>query len=250
MLLQACLNGARTRAEHPAVPLTPDELAREAAAAVAAGARSLHVHVRDAAGAESLAPADVAAAVRALRAAVARIELSLSTGLWITGEDVAARAAAVRGWTERPELVSLNVGEEGWVELGALLGERAIGIEAGLSAPAHAAELAASGLAATWSGRGSTRGHRPVRRLLVEVEDQEPDAAVAAAAAIDAAIDAARLPAPRLHHGFGPATWAVLRAAVARGREIRVGLEDVLALPDGRPAPGNAALVTAAAELA
>ena len=41
MLLKAALNGARTRADHPAIPLTPDEQAREAIAAVAAGAGAL-----------------------------------------------------------------------------------------------------------------------------------------------------------------------------------------------------------------
>ena len=54
------------------------------------------------------------------------------------------------------------------------------------------------------------------------------------------------IPPPRLHHGVGPATWAVLDAAVPLGREIRIGLEDVLTLPDGRRAPDNAALVVEA----
>jgi uroporphyrinogen-III synthase len=35
--IKACLNGGRLRNEHPAVPVTPGELAAEAAAAVAAG---------------------------------------------------------------------------------------------------------------------------------------------------------------------------------------------------------------------
>jgi uncharacterized protein (DUF849 family) len=38
----------------------------------------------------------------------------------------------------------------------------------------------------------------------------------------------------------------VLDAAVPRGRDIRIGLEDVLTLPDGRAAPDNAALVAEA----
>ena len=37
-MIQACLNGRRTRAEHPAIPQTPEELAREGKAAVAAAA--------------------------------------------------------------------------------------------------------------------------------------------------------------------------------------------------------------------
>lgn len=51
---------------------------------------------------------------------------------------------------------------------------------------------------------------------------------------------------PVLLHAEGPATWAVLAEAVSRGLHTRIGLEDTLLLPDGTPAPGNAALVTAA----
>ena len=38
-LIKACLNGKRSQAEFPAVPVTPGELARDAAAVVAAGLR-------------------------------------------------------------------------------------------------------------------------------------------------------------------------------------------------------------------
>jgi uncharacterized protein (DUF849 family) len=251
-MIQACLNGARVAGEHPALPLSPAELARDSAACVAAGARSLHLHPRAQDGAETLAPGPVAEAIRAIRTVVPRTEISLSTGLWIVGDDVAARRAAVAGWTERPDLVSLNFSEPGWEELAALLTERGIAIEAGLGSVADAEALAASGLVATWgrgrSSAGSGRRHPPVRRVLVEVEAEgdDPAATVALAAAIDATLDRAAVAAPRLHHGFGPATWAVLDAAVARGHEIRIGLEDVLTLPDGTPAAGNAALVAAA----
>ena len=82
-----------------------------------------------------------------------------------------------------------------------------------------------------------------VRRVLVEPRSENGDEAVAMARDIDAALDRVFVRAPRLHHGVGPATWAVLDAAVPIGREIRIGLEDVLTLPDGRRAPDNAALV-------
>jgi uncharacterized protein (DUF849 family) len=42
----------------------------------------------------------------------------------------------------------------------------------------------------------------------------------------------------------------VLERAVALGHDIRVGLEDTLVLPGGRPARDNAALVAAALGLA
>ena len=240
MVLQACLNGDR----ESGVPRTPDDLAAEARACVAAGASSVHAHPRDEDGHETLDAGHTAAVVRALRAALGRTEISLSTGLWITGGDVDARAAAIASWTERPDLVSLNWSEEGWPELAQLLADRGIGIEAGIWTARDAEALAESGLVAMW-GKGSrgTRHHPPVHRILVEPRSEQPEEAVACALEIDAALDAASIPTARLHHGVGPATWAVLDAAVPRGREIRIGLEDVLTLPDMRPAPDNAALV-------
>ena len=41
----------------------------------------------------------------------------------------------------------------------------------------------------------------------------------------------------------------MLRAAIAAGHAVRVGLEDVLTLPGGSPAQDNAALVAAALAL-
>lgn len=247
MLIQACLNGDRGE---PQVPKSPAELAAATATCVAAGARSIHCHPRDGDGAETLAPADVAAAVHAIRAAAPRVELSLSTGLWITGGDADARSRAIAGWTERPDLVSVNVSEEGWTELAGLLAQRGIGVEAGVWTAADVEALAGSGLVEVW-GRGSFgrgRRHPPVRRILVEPPSESGPDAVALAADIDAALDAAAIPAPRLHHGFGVATWAVLDAAVPLGRDIRVGFEDTFVFPDGSAASDNAALVAAAAE--
>jgi uncharacterized protein (DUF849 family) len=227
LITQAALNGARAPDEHPALPLTPEQLATDARAVVAEGARSLHFHVRDASGAESLAAADVAAALTAVRAAAPGIEVSLSTGLWIAGH---RRLSLIAGWTELPDLVSLNLAEPGWEELAALLDERGIGIEAGLATTADADALTASSL-------------HPAR-VLVEIDDETIDGpmAVAAAAAIEARLEG--YDAPRLHHGMGPATWAVIEAAGPH--DTRIGLEDVLTLPGGERAPGNAELVAAA----
>ena len=224
--LQVCLNGDR----EAGVPRTPEELAAEGRACIAAGAESIHVHPRDPDGHETLAAEHCAAAVRALRPL--GVELSLTTGLWITSGDVDGRMRAVRAWTELPDLVSLNVSEDGWHELALVLGEHGIGIEAGVWNPGDAEQLAASGV--------------KVHRILVEPRTENPHEAVTLAREIDAALDAARIGTRRLHHGVGPATWMVLDAAVPRGHDIRIGLEDVLTLPDMRPAPDNAALVVEA----
>jgi uncharacterized protein (DUF849 family) len=243
VVLQACLNGDR---EGPDIPRSPGELADAARACVAAGATSIHCHPRDGDGHESLAPADVAAALGALRPL--GVELSFSSGVWITAGDHDARIRAIEGWTDRPDRVSVNIAEEGWQELVELCAARAIGVEAGVWTPHDAELLAASGFVATW-GRGSrgTRHHPPVRRILVEPRSENTLDAVHMAAEIDHALDRGAIPAPRLHHGVGAATWAVLDAAIALGRDIRIGFEDVLTLPDGRRAADNAALVVEAA---
>lgn len=62
-------NGARRgKAAHPALPLSPEALAREARACEAAGAAILHLHVRDDQGAHSLDPGRYQAAIEAVRA--------------------------------------------------------------------------------------------------------------------------------------------------------------------------------------
>ena len=226
MVLQACLNGDRASG----VPRSPEELGAEARACVAAGAGSLHAHPRDPDGHESLDSEHIAAAVRELR--TAGVEVSLSTGLWITAGDVDARLRAVTEWTECPDLVSLNLSEEGWRELADVLAGHGIGIEAGVWNAAGAEDLLASGLR--------------VRRVLVEPRSESSAEAVALADEIDAVLDEGGSTVPRLHHGVGPATWAVLDAAVPRGYDIRIGLEDVTTLPDGRRAVDNAALVVEA----
>lgn len=234
ILLKACLNGNRTRAEHDRVPLTADELAADARAVAAAGAGAVHVHPRDDAGRETLAGPESDAAVAAIRRACPGLPFGLTTGAWIE-PDVERRLAAVAGWTELPDFASVNVYEEGCDDVARLLLDRGIGVEAGLATVEDAQRLAAS----VWSER--------CLRVLVEVEDGDPAAAVRRAAAIAEELGRRGVAAPQLHHGIEAATWPVIEAAVAAGRDVRVGLEDTLVLPDGRLAGDNAALVRAAA---
>jgi uncharacterized protein (DUF849 family) len=230
--LQACLNGGRLRSEHPAVPVSAAELALDASACVAAGADSFHVHVRGADARETLDPATVDETVIVIRAACA-LPVGVSTAAWIE-PDPAKRVALVAQWTA-PDYASVNLYEEGFADVMRALLDRGIGIEAGLESVDDVERLVASGLAPD------------LLRVLVEVVDEQPDVAARHALAIDAALDRAGISTPRLHHGEGPATWAVLQQGYATGRDGRVGLEDVLTLPDGSVAPGNAALVRAAA---
>ena len=233
MLIQAAMNGSRTRAENPAVPISPAELAASAEAAVAAGARELHFHVRAADGRESVAAADVAAAVAAVRAAVPGIRFGVSTGWWILGDTV-TRHAAISEWKVLPDYVSVNFKEEGAVELANLLLSLGIDIEAGFSGLAGTQEFLTSGLAPR------------CLRLLLEPFEPDADSALQNVAAIEAVLGHGGVKLPRLLHGFNQTAWSVIDYAVARGYDTRVGFEDVLTLRDGSPAPSNAALVSEA----
>jgi 3-keto-5-aminohexanoate cleavage enzyme len=62
--------GRRSKADHPALPISADELAAEAPAWRDAGASVLHLHVRDSDGAHSLNPADYGEAIDKVRSAV------------------------------------------------------------------------------------------------------------------------------------------------------------------------------------
>jgi uncharacterized protein (DUF849 family) len=86
-------------------------------------------------------------------------------------------------------------------------------------------------------------------RVLVEIEEQVLDAAMAAADAILAVLARASLRKPVLLHGFDATVWPFVERAARQGFSTRVGLEDGFALPDGTAAPSNAALVAAAAAI-
>jgi uncharacterized protein (DUF849 family) len=232
-MLQACLNGRRTREDHPAVPLSPDELAADARRVVAAGAAELHVHPRARGGRDTVEPETAGATVRAIRAACPGVPLGLTTGLWTTGGDAERRHASVEAWEELPDYVSVNLAEPGSVELCALLGRRGVGVEAGVWNIADARLLLERGLA-------------PLR-VLVETSDGGAEDPVAAAAEIDEMLVRGGVTAPQLHHGAGADAWTVLAAALARGRDVRIGLEDTTLMPDGRTARDNAELVAEAA---
>ena len=225
MLLQAALNGDRTRRDHPAVPLSADELARDAAACVAAGAGAMHLHPRDAEGCERLDPEIVDGVVERVRAACG-VPVGVSTGAWIE-PDLERRLALIRAW-RAPDYASVNVSEAGAADVMRALLDAGVGIEAGVWSVEDAERLASFGV-----------GDR-LTRILVEPVDVGARDAVAVVDAIHAALDRLGLSAPRLQHGDGEATWVLIADAFRRGVDTRVGLEDTL---DGAD---NAALVRAA----
>jgi uncharacterized protein (DUF849 family) len=225
-MLKACLNGDRTRADHPAVPITPDELGRAAAGAVAAGADALHIHPRGTDGLETLVYADTHAALVAVRRDCPGVPVGVSTREGIV-PDLDERLRLIASWEPGPDFASVNFHEEGAETVADLLVERGIGVEAGLFTPDAARKYVA------WAV--------PVTRVLVEaIPGISPgkDGVAAAQAVLD------QLPTGQvLVHGENEWAWPVLRWAQGRGYDLRVGLEDILTGPDGQVVASNADLL-------
>ena len=236
MIVQACLNGARPANFHPALPLTPEAMARDAADCVAAGAAEVHLHSRGSDGTESLAPAAVDATVLALRRSCPGTLIGLSTGAWIEGNAYRTLTCIGR-WGELPDYASVNLAEPDAPAVMERLSQRRIGVEAGLASIADAERLA--GLASAF---------RPFR-ILIEIDEQDPRAALTAADGIESVLRRAGLHRPMLLHGFDNTVWPLVARAAERRFSTRVELEDGNRLPDGAVASGNPALVSAAIAL-
>jgi uncharacterized protein (DUF849 family) len=237
MLIKACLNGSREMGAHAALPLSPTELARAARSAVEAGAGALHIHPRRADGTQSFAAEDCGAAFAAVRASCPGTPMGGTTAAWIE-PDVQRRQTLIQAWQILPDFVSVNFNEAGTPELCTLLLAKGIGVEAGLTTIDDAHLLLTLGIA------------NRCTRLLIEPEEQEIAAALTTVTAIERVLDDAGVQTPRLLHGFEASTWPLLDAALQRGYDTRIGLEDTLLLPDGRQARDNAQLVSVAYERA
>lgn len=234
-------NGARkTKADHPALPMTADEIAREAAACREAGAAMIHLHVRDKAGKHLLD----AEAYRAATAAIRR-EAGADLVVQVTTESVGIyrpgyQMAMVRD--VRPEACSLAIRE---------------------LVPNAAAEREASTFFAWLAEHGVQAQY-----ILYTPEEVRRFADLAARGVVPAAapfvlyvlgryapgqvsgpLDLAPFlaAAPRHWHwsvcAFGAKEGAVALTAAVLGGHSRVGFENNLLLGDGRVAASNAALV-------
>lgn len=232
-MIKAALNGGRARAEHPRIPITPQELAESAKESVAAGAAAIHFHVRGPDGRESLDPGDVASALAAVRSAIPGTPVGVSTGAWIL-QNAKLRHETISRWTVMPDFASVNFKEEGALPLAELLLSRGVGVEVGLSD--------VSGTQVFVSNRLAPR----YLRMLLEPFETSTEAALKTLEQIEAMLDAAGVRLPRVFHGLNQTAWDLIDVAAARGYDTRVGFEDILTLPNGSSAPGNGALVSEA----
>jgi 3-keto-5-aminohexanoate cleavage enzyme len=247
IVLTAALTGPiATKADHPDLPTTPQEIAAAAAGAGQAGAAVVHVHVRDEQGRPT---AELATAKRTVGligdACDALVQLSTGVGLQVPYEQ---RARLVE---LRPRMASLNVCSMSFADgefrnppdhvrrLAYRMGELGVKPELEIYDAGHvdvALALAREGLLAEPLQFSIVMGVRggigATPRNLVHLAGMLPADAIWQIVAIG-----------RMH-------LPLLTLAVALGANARTGLEDTLMLERGVRAPDNATLVRRAAEVA
>lgn len=242
-MLQVTPNGPWAKDKHPAMPVSLDELLDTLRECFRLGADGVHLHVRDAQGAETLDPAVVNETCRRVRDVARDVgvtpEVGLTTGDWIV-PDLARRLAMVREW-EGVDCATVNLSEQGFEQVMEAMLETGIGIDVGLWAPQEMDLLVASGFLAA------------AQRVSIELAPGEPYFLTGnprdLAQQVNDALDEAGSTCPRLTHGMDDWTWPLVADAFERGHDTRVGFEDSVLLPDGTRAESNARLVRAAVEL-
>ncbi|MEE8270665.1 MAG: 3-keto-5-aminohexanoate cleavage protein [Alphaproteobacteria bacterium] len=241
-------NGARrTKADHPALPITPAELAQAAAACLDAGAAAIHLHVRDRDQRHTLDPDAYKAALAAVRAAVGDRMICQITTEAVGAYAPAQQMATVR--EVRPESVSLAIRE---------------------LVPDAAHERAAARFFA-WLRRerihpqfvlydaGEVVRFNDLRdrgvvpdgpAFLLFVLGRYPVGEVSHPRDVAPFVAAADPGDPWAVCAFGRAEGACALTAAAMGGHSRVGFENNFILSTGATAPDNAALVAEAVDAA
>lgn len=254
LVLAVAPNGARrSREHHPAIPISPVELAECAIACRDAGASMLHLHVRNASGEHSLAVEDYRPAVEAVRRAVGD-----SLVLQLTSEAAgryspAEQIAMVRRL--RPEAVSLALKE--------IVPDRHAESEAArLFAWAHREQVVAQYI--LYNAEDVTRYVAFRRRGLIPAGRHWVLFVLGRYSAEQQSTPRDLLPFLKSWQNatdvtedvrwsicaFGPREIECALAAAALGGHVRIGFENNMSLPDGRTARDNAELLTCFAGLA
>lgn len=223
----------RQRRDHPALPMTAAEIARAARRAYDAGAGALHLHVRDGSGMHSLDPGRYREGCAALREAVPKMDVQITTesaGRYGVAEQAACLAALAPNWAS----VALREMASDLAAASRLYGEaaeRGTRIQHILHEPGDVDRLFA------WQ-RAGTLARGRLEALFVLGSHGGRAGTPADLAAFLARPGAASL--RWMACAFGRGEHACLAAALRQGGRARVGFENNLLRPDGRLLEDNA----------
>lgn len=236
-----------SKARHPNLPASPDEVAATARACQDAGASMIHIHVRDTNGLPTMDLGRVREVMAAVRGASTMI-IQLSTGGAVTDNEE-SRLAVLSCLPDSASLTcgSVNFGDDifanRWpfmVTLYREMRDRRIVPEFEIFDLGHI-----EGMRRLLDREGSPFGGHVHADLVMGV----PGGMAADAPTLAAA--AGRLPEGTTFSatGIGRGSIPVMLTALACGGHLRVGMEDTLSLAPGVPVSDNAQLVRRAAEL-
>lgn len=248
LIITAALVGAElTRQNTPFLPLTPDEIAREACAAHEAGAAMVHLHARARDGSPTQDADAYRDIIEAVRALVPEIIIQVSTGgaVGMTAEERLQPLAL------QPEMASLttgtvNFGEEVFYNDMPMVREFAKAMQARGIRPEL--EIFDSGMIAS------------AMRLLKEGLISEPlhfnlvlgvpGGAAGTLKNLMYMVECLPADSTWTASGIGAAQLPLTTTAILLGGNVRVGLEDNIYYSRGVLSEGNAPLVARAARLA
>jgi len=266
VIISCALTGSGdTVDKNPAVPVTPEQIARSALDARAAGAAIVHIHVRDpSTGKASRDPALYREVVARIREAGSDVVVNLTTGAgarFVPGDNDPRTPAAGTTLTTpqervahveelRPEICSLDMGSMNF------------GQHVFVNTPKHLQVMARAAKNAGVKPELEVfeAGHIRLSRHMIEQGDIAAPALFQICLGVPwgAPADPAsmtymrdQLPQGSQWAAFGISSlqFPMVAQAVLLGGHVRVGLEDNLYLERGVLAPSNAALVEKAAKI-
>jgi uncharacterized protein (DUF849 family) len=249
--------------QHPAIPYTPEEYAKEAKDAVDAGASMIHIHARKPDGTPSFEIEDYRNITEAIRAACGDVVINFSTGA--VGISVEKRLEYLEAI--RPDVAALNMGSMNYAKYSKRRREFIFGFvfensfetiiqflkgmnEYGIRPEHECFEL----------------GHLASLEPLIDMGILETPLQISLvtgvlggtpARAANLAHMATQVPQPDGHGADGVNNWGLVGVsreqwdlvpvAIEHGGNVRVGLEDNFYLPNGEMASGNGELCAEAA---
>jgi 3-keto-5-aminohexanoate cleavage enzyme len=243
LIITAAITGAETTKKmNPALPVTPEEQARDVKACVDAGASIIHLHVRGKDGKPSQNLDDFRASIEAIRASCdPKPIIQLSTG-GAVGEAMEKRIAPIVEL--KPEMASLNVGSMNFMG------------DVFVNYPKDVEVLAKhfKNLGIVPEVEVYEPGHIGIAKQLIKKDLIDPPVHYQFVLGVPGGLDGEARSLLFMRESIGPQdTWAVAGIgrfelplavhSILMGGHVRVGLEDNVFYRKGELAKNNAQLV-------
>lgn len=255
-IVTCALTGVLTDPAQHQVPVTPEEMAREARAAFDAGASIMHVHFRQQGPGKghlpSWEPAVASEIAQAIRESCPGVIFNQSTG--IVGPDIAGPIACMR--SIRPEIAACNAGSLNYLKVKSdgswawkpmmfdnpvekVQAFLAVMAETGALPEFECFDVGIVRCVGMYGRAGLYAGHLDYN-LVMGVESGMPADPALLPILTDLVLPGATWQVTAIGRED---VWPLHRRAAELGGNLRTGLEDTFYLPDGRRVTGNGQLI-------